>query len=497
MRFLILVLLAGTVASAEDLLAVAVADPLVRPGILWRCVVRGTVDPGPGAGPLVLTVSLVAGTTVLAAAEIPLPDALPLHSGVRVVLAPVGPLPPAVAPEIRARLARALPNGERPVIVRTVRVLDDPAALTRRAAAATARLDRERIADPLPRLLSEELAELCMADHPPTLEDHQLLRRTIERLEAWPAPPTASSSSGSTQLLAFRDPVDGSVQPVRLTLPANPAGAPLVVLLHAGLQVTPKVRWPTLPSTWLAAAAASGVAVCEVYPAGDLALTGVTRRRAPLAVAAARAAQPDLGPQLTIVAHEGLTSPAAWRQPRLPPPLPAARGRLAAWADGPFVVVVGTGEHAAAVADAQRLAQVFSNAWANHAHGQPPMINDRDFRPADWPGYNLVLVGSPRGNRITAGLQQTLPLTWDDRAVTWNGRSFLRSYLPGIALAVPQVQDPRLTILLLDGAPSWQATPGEQPFATEAQTADLVILPGSSTDGEAVRVLLESPATRP
>ncbi len=487
-------LLACTALGAEDLLAVAVADPLVRPGVLWRCTVRGTVDPGPGAGPLVLTVSLVAGSTVLSATEVPLPDALALRSGVRVVLAPTGTLPPDALPEVRARLARELPSGERPVVARTVRILDDAALLTRRAAAAGTRLTNQRITEPLPLLLAEELAELHLNDRPPTLADQQVLRRTVEQLEAWPTP-----VSGTTRLLAFRDPVDGSVQPVRLTVPDIPSGAPLVVLLHAGRQVTPKVRWESAPRVWLTAAATAGVAVCEVYPAGDLALTGVTRRRAALAAAAARAAQPDLGAEITIVAHEGLAQPAAWRQAVLPMPQPALRGRLAAFADRPFVVVVGTGEHAAAAADAQHLAQAFTTAWANHAQGLPPVVSDRDFRPADWPGCNLVLVGSPRGNRVTAALAvvQPLPLTWDDRVVTWNGRSFYRSELPGIALAIPQAQDPRLTTLILDGVPAWQGAPGEWPFASEARTADLVIRPGSPTEGEEVRVLLESPTTRP
>ena len=126
-RILALCLLIGTWLAAEEPLTIAAADPLVRPGVLWRCMVRGTADPGAAAGPLVLTVSLVAGTNVLAAAEIPLADALALRSGVRVVLAPTGSLPRDAIPEVRARLARQLPGGERPVVAHTVRALADPA----------------------------------------------------------------------------------------------------------------------------------------------------------------------------------------------------------------------------------------------------------------------------------------------------------------------------------------------------------------------------------
>ncbi len=505
MRLLFIAALAAACMSsanaAEDL-TITDAEPLVRPGVLWRCTVRGSVDPGPGAGPLVLTVSLVAGSLVLAAAEVPLPDALALRTGVAVVLAPSGALPAELVPEVRARLASERANGERPVIARTVRMLADPGDLTRRATAAVARLvSRTQFFEPLPRLLAEEFAELAVAEpgaqgsQPSTLRDEQTRRQLVEQLESWPVP-----SVTTTRLAAFTDPVDGSVQPLRITTPAqSAAGAPLVLLVHANSRATAKVRWPVLPTAWLAAAATAGVTVCEVYPAGDLTFTGVTRHRIALAEAAARRAEPTVGASLTIVAHAGLSDPAAWRRAAPLPPEPHPRGRLAAWASGPFVIVVGSGEHAAAVADAQHLAQEFRTAWANHAQGLPPMISDRDFRPADWPGHHLVLVGSPRCNRVTAGL--TLPLTWDDRLVTWNGHFFHRSYLPGIALALPQAQHPQLTVLVLDGAPRWQAAAGELPFASEAQDADLVIEPGAEPGPEperrAIRVLLESPTTRP
>ena len=72
MRLLFIAALAAACMSsanaAEDL-TITDAEPLVRPGVLWRCTVRGSVDPGPGAGPLVLTVSLVAGSLVLAGAR--------------------------------------------------------------------------------------------------------------------------------------------------------------------------------------------------------------------------------------------------------------------------------------------------------------------------------------------------------------------------------------------------------------------------------------------
>ena len=152
--------------GAEDQLSVVVADPLVRPGVVWRCTIRGSIDPGPMTGPMVLTVSLMADSLVLAATEVPLADALALRTGVRVALAPSGTLPAGVVPEVRARLARDLPGGERPIVARTVRSLADPRALSQRGAAAITRLSAQRITDPAARLLAEEMAELQVSTRP-------------------------------------------------------------------------------------------------------------------------------------------------------------------------------------------------------------------------------------------------------------------------------------------------------------------------------------------
>lgn len=489
MRALTLLFLAILLTNlvAEDHLSVVVADPLVRPGVVWRCTVRSALDPGMVTGPVALTVSLMADSLVVAATEVLLPDALSLRSGVRVVLAPQGALPVGVVLEVRARLARDLPNGERPIVARTVRLLEDPSAVSRRGAAAVARLFAQRITDPVPRLLAEEMAELQFSTRPATLSDSQHLRSIVEQLEAWP-----QAVNGITSILAFRDPVDDSVQPFRLTVPPNVSGAPLVLLVHAGPRVTAKIDWARLPSAWLAAATAAGVAICEVYPAGDRALNGVTQRRVALAEAAARAVHPSLGAAITTVAHPGLHQPEAWHHAKPLPEVEPSVGRLAAWATGPFVIVVGSGENLAAAADARYLAQEFRTAWANHAQGLPPLILDKDYIPSNWPGYHLVLVGSARSNRVIGAMAQDLPLTWDDRVVTWREQEFHRSYLPFIAVAVAQKNNPQLTTLVLDGAPRWQGQSGEMPLAAEGHHADLVIVPAPEAPGTAVQVLLEA-----
>jgi hypothetical protein len=161
------------------------------------------------------------------------------------------------------------------------------------------------------------------------------------------------------------------------------------------------------------------------------------------------------------------------------------------------VVVVGTGEHRAARDDARSLANAFVRAWAAHAHGLPPVVDDTAFRAQDWAGRNLVLIGSPRGNAVLRDLLPQLPVAWDDRTVRVGGRICHRSLAPALAVAVAHPRDPSLTVLVLDGSPAWSAAPGEPPFAAEAQDADLVLRPGPAEGGEPLRLLLESTTARP
>jgi hypothetical protein len=166
------------------------------------------------------------------------------------------------------------------------------------------------------------------------------------------------------------------------------------------------------------------------------------------------------------------------------------------------VVVVGTGEHRAARADARQLATAFVRAWAAHAHGLPPVIDDTAYRARAWAAYHLVLIGSPRGNAVLRDLAdqlgpQRFPVSWDDRDLRVGGRTCLRSRLPAFALAVARPDAPALTMLVLDGAPAWTAPLGAPPLAREAAAADLILRPGDPGEGEAVRLLLESPPGAP
>jgi hypothetical protein len=135
----------------------------------------------------------------------------------------------------------------------------------------------------------------------------------------------------------------------------------------------------------------------------------------------------------------------------------AATGPLAAYADRPFVVVVGTGEHAAALAANQELAQRFVDAWKMHAHGWPPVLRDSEFASRAWPNHNLVLIGNTRSNRVLAHLidAERLPVRWDGRAVQCAGISILRSTKPAVALCWPHPADDGRLLVILDGSPVW------------------------------------------
>ncbi len=464
-----------------------IADPLARVGLPLRVRIGG---PGSTAIPpdcAFVAVALLDGDRVCAASEIAA-DAAQVAAGITAVLVPAEP---ALAPRIALRLTDA---DHRARWRRTVGGIDSPAGLREDLAAVHTRLTATP--DPLPRLWLEQAGELLAASTP-TIVDALTARDLLTRLAAvTPGVPTAATVTGTTTiLLAGIDPIDGSVQPVRLTLPPATssvlasASPPLVLLARP--RAATKARWASPPDSWLVAAATAGVAVAEVFPGGDAAFRGAGRQRLALSETVARVAHPGLGPTRVVFAGDDvdLADPAAWH---LPHPLPSEPPvtRLAAWARGPFVVVVGTGEHAAAVGDNRALAAAFASAWAAHAQGLAPQVDDTAFRPGDWPGRNLVLIGSPRSNAVAGPWAARFPVVWDDRTVRLGDRLCHRSRLPGIAVAIPHPDEPARTVLLLDGSPAWTAARGEQPLLAEAADADVLVLPGDPAEGEPLRLRL-------
>jgi len=240
----------------------------------------------------------------------------------------------------------------------------------------------------------------------------------------------------------------------------------------------------------LATAAAAHVAILEVQSAGDGTTTGAALRRISLAISTAqstaRAVGLDLGAPQVVTDLQTFTSAA--RGDILPAQVTApatitvtASSPLTAWANGPFVVVVGTGEHRAAIADASALAERFMAAWAAHAGGVPPRITDEAYRAADWRGHHLVLIGSARSNRVIQRLLPNVPLAWDDRQVTFTANGLTtsahRSVQPAIAMVVPRPDAPDCVALVLDGSPAWSEPAGALPFATSGTTTFCLRVP--------------------
>ncbi len=137
-----------------------------------------------------------------------------------------------------------------------------------------------------------------------------------------------------------------------------------------------------------------------------------------------------------------------------------ATGPLAAYATGPFTVVIGTGESAAALAENRALAQGFVVAWATHAQGRVQLIDDSGLDERSLPGRNLVLIGNVRSNLLLAELatRMPLPVQWDARTLTADGQAFLRAERRSFALAWPHPANDGRLLVILDGRPAWKAT---------------------------------------
>ncbi|MFM2092771.1 MAG: hypothetical protein RLZZ127_3260, partial [Planctomycetota bacterium] len=156
-------------------------------------------------------------------------------------------------------------------------------------------------------------------------------------------------------------------------------------------------------TTARAAAAAAGSELIELHPFGDDG-TGVLAARVRersttvdlvvewgpgLLAAAAR------GPARALATAEALADPANWMSSTTGT---SAAPTLPAWAEPGVVIVLGSGEHAAARLADRRLADAFAAAWRRHAGDDPPRTDDRT--PAD-PGdrRTRIIVGSPLSNR--------------------------------------------------------------------------------------------------
>lgn len=269
--------------------------------------------------------------------------------------------------------------------------------------------------------------------------------------------------------------------PVAVCGPTPPGLRPWLARLRAAGGVPSEdLPAPTDPGlwTWLAAARATpgpGLGVAREYlawepgPLGPVRVEELStwgepgrvgwRPGPPPALTThgiARLAAPDAPPDLIrdgrrFAAPRGRPDPAR-------KVLGQACGPLAAYADGPFTVVVGGAENEAAAVANRELAQAFAAAWIAHAQGAPRVVADRDFRAAEHDGRHLVLIGNPRSNAVLRALVADglrLPVTWDERSVRIGALTWPRAERRSIALAWPHpARDGRL-LVVLDGAPGW------------------------------------------
>lgn len=273
----ILLLLALSWAWAGELRIVE-ADPLLRPGLLFRCTVLYS---GPDVGPCTVAAALLQGDRVLSRLDLPLErSALLGRPGARLALPPPlgtgnGP-PPRLAVTISGSGANAAAERAVGTIASARQAIEDHYQW----------LVASGERDPLPWLWIEQGAALANAAT--TLGNLYGLDAANTALAGWRAGTRPALRAGAT-LRALRDPVDGSVQPYRLHLPEQRQGAPLALLLGNHVRAPRKEHWPSTHEQVILELTSAGMTVIEAYPAGDLTWSGVAPRRARLALEDARA----------------------------------------------------------------------------------------------------------------------------------------------------------------------------------------------------------------
>jgi hypothetical protein len=446
---------------AADGPEISVLGPARQDGLL-RVAIR---QAGLPAGPLHVHADLLDEAGSAAEANADLSDASALGHGIVLVLAPTRSGGGSM--QVQVTLTRPVP-GDTPLITSRRCAVATPDAALNAALIAAEALRRSGEQNPQPWLWAEQAAELLAGGASSASANE--VDAIAERLRRWqggwrPAPPQTGRSE-----LALRDPIDDSVHPWRLHLPPGPGPHPIAVVLDTPERAPSKVRWPDWNGRLLADALAAGVAVIEIHPAGDRRWDGAAWRRIPLVLAqAGRIASLDTARGVTICSLPTAGTPYPHQSPRAAGSQPdwwrrvvgprqavvtAPPGGLAAFAEAPFMLVVGTGEHAAARRANRRLADAFRAAWAAHAHAIAPELPDT-ADVAALAGRNLVLIGNPRSNRVLANLGLQLPVVWDHRQVSGpGGFTAVRAAGPAIALSA-RLADGRAVLILDGAAPPW------------------------------------------
>jgi pimeloyl-ACP methyl ester carboxylesterase len=491
-------------------LALPSCDAVVRPPILFRLSVQSDIPPSLFAeGGWELSLALERDDEVLAADRIALAHLGALCDGVSAALAPIQTTRPLL--DAPALLRVDLSSGDHRHLAHLVRALPTIGSLagmlSREGAALAARAER----DPLPwlwadqgaeiagagdsaercRSLMQLLALLARADHGDIQRDKVLsawrdptdlsvqperrYARALGAPEAWvlgaPAPAGACRKSDWPTLpSAWLSAADAADVAVVQPYPAGDAGWSGIALWRAERRLLATAHGRVaLVGVGAGAGAALRLAVAHpelvaavrlvdpVLDACTLADRDLAAAIAPLNVTQSGGAPTGLAAATT--ASPPPSDPDFWRgpaatqsaQPALPRALDPPASPLCAYARGPFVVVVGAGEHHAAQEDNGLLASQFVESWAAHAQGVPPRQRDDGFDPERWRGYTWVMVGNTRSNRAVAALgAQRLAACWDDRIVTILGASYLRCERRLVAFSLRR-PDGGLAIIL-DGA---------------------------------------------
>lgn len=336
-RLLTLLVLLAACPAAETL-RIASCDPLLRPGLLFRCQVAGAVD---SPGSLLVVCELRDRAQVLRQSRIRCQAPAAWQAGVVFHLIAPDPLPPR---DLQLRLElwqedQLLSETTRPVPTVDLwrRRLETHLASLR--AAPTQR-------DALRDLWLEQA--LTFAQEPLRLDQ---ARHWAQVLDALDQPGVQLPPEQTLPLDAFHAASDGSAQPMLLLQPAQArAEAPLIVHLDTPPRAVDKTSWASYQEARsrerLAPLLARGAAVLACYPAGDTAWQDLARWRVPQALAAARQRHPWCRRPAVLVASGraaaagiALTTadPSAWQalildRPRAlqsdPPPqaLPAQHG---------------------------------------------------------------------------------------------------------------------------------------------------------------------------
>lgn len=135
------------------------------------------------------------------------------------------------------------------------------------------------------------------------------------------------------------------------------------------------------------------------------------------------------------------------------------RGPLGAFGQRPFVVVLGTGRHVAEREANKETARAFLRRWSEFAQGEPPLVEDRAYRPEDHPGHDVCCIGDPRGNAVLAGLLDagSSPLRWDGRGVRVEGRFLADRQVDGWIASWPHPERLGVLVVGIGGDPPWRA----------------------------------------